>query len=494
MKKKKGIIKIIKAIIAIFICLLIFVSVGEQSKGLAMIEPVFSKPNMVVITTDDQDLSALWVMPNVQRLADQGITFANNFVSYSLCAPSRATFLTGQYAHNHGVLSNIFNGKQSGGYVMLDHTNTLPVWLQNAGYYTGHIGKYLNGYGIQDSPTVAGEPPYEVPAGWSEWYGTLDPWTYHYYGYFVNENGKIKYYGHSPEDYNTDVFANQALSFIQRAAKLSSPFFLSLNFLTPHAEWAGTTWQAPVPPYRYWGTFNQQPLPRPPSFNEKVVNDKPYFIQNQPLLSEEEIAQLENNYRRRLESLLAVDEAIGHIVRTLSHLGLLDQTIIFFTSDNGFLLGEHRIRGKILLYEESIQVPLVVGGGVVKQGLVYEELTVNIDLAPTMVELAGASAGRVIDGRSLVPLLRRKEVVWRNDFLLESFTAGRPFRGVRSQEWVYGEHYGGQGVIVDLELYDLPADQYQLLSLHRNPLYQPLIQQFQSRLAVLKSCHGQECW
>lgn len=484
--------RISKVLVIIFFGL--FLSIGGNGsriglRGASGATSSSSSPNIVVIMTDDQNPSSLWVMPNVQKLASQGAVFANNFVSFSLCCPSRATFLTGQYAHNHGVKGNL---PPEGGYGNLDHTNTLPVWLQNSGYYTAHVGKYLNGYGVQDSSTVAGEPPYEIPPGWSEWYGTLDPSTYSYFDYFINENGQINYYGSNTTDYNSDVFSRKAVFFIQRAAQSTSPFFLSVSFLAPHAG-AGNLPLAPVPAPRHQGIFSNEPLPKSPSFNEKNVSDKPPGVQELPLLNEEDIANITYAYQRRLESLLAVDEAVGQMVSTLTDLGLLDNTLIFFTSDNGFLLGEHRIpSGKIFLYEESIRVPLIVSGPGVKSGVVSNELAVNVDLAPTLVEMAGASAGRLMDGRSLVPFLTGGSVSeWRSDFLLESFIPGPSYTGVRSKRWVYAEH-DPSGMI--REFYDLFYDRYQLFSLQDDPYYQPLIQQFHKRLLVLRQCQGQGCW
>jgi N-acetylglucosamine-6-sulfatase len=178
-------------------------------------------PNVLVIMTDDQTVESVRVMTNVKRLLrDRGATFANSFVTYALCCPSRATFLTGQYAHNHGVLGNV---PPAGGYAKLDHTNTLPVWLQDAGYYTAHLGKYLNGYGRAD--------PTEIPPGYDEWRGSVDPSTYRFYGYKLNENGRLTTY----ETYQTDLYAQKAARIIRRRAPSAQPFFLWVAFLAPHS-------------------------------------------------------------------------------------------------------------------------------------------------------------------------------------------------------------------------------------------------------------------
>ena len=185
------------------------------------------RPNIVVIMTDDQTLESMRVMGGVKRsLAAEGTTFERAFVSNALCCPSRATLFSGQYSHNHGVIGN---QPPDGGYERLDKSNWLPVWLQRAGYRTVHIGKFLNRYGIRN--------PVEMPAGWSEWYASVDPSTYSFYGYTLNENGLLNTYGldFNPIYYSTDYYAERALSVVRRMGDTRTPFFLSLAFLAPHS-------------------------------------------------------------------------------------------------------------------------------------------------------------------------------------------------------------------------------------------------------------------
>jgi len=157
-------------------------AVGARERGgSALAAPPTQRPNVLVLETDDQTLAEMEVLPNVKQLiGDQGVTFDNNFDSFSLCCPSRASFLTGQYSHNNNVRGN---APPVGGYQALDKSNTLAVWLERAGYYTVHLGKFLNGYG---RPT-----PTEIPPGWSEWHGSVDPTTYRYYNYTLNEGGEL---------------------------------------------------------------------------------------------------------------------------------------------------------------------------------------------------------------------------------------------------------------------------------------------------------------
>ena len=377
---------------------IVAVAAFNGSAGQAQNPPAF-RPNVVMIMTDDQTVESMRVMPNVKALlADQGVTFDNSFVSYALCCPSRATYLTGQYAHNHGVMGN---AAPNGGYYKLDSTNTLPVWLQRGGYQTIHLGKYLNGYGTRNAT--------EVPPGWGLWYGSVDPTTYRFYNYTLNENGKTVNYGTGTANYQTDVYAQKAVNLIAGQAADPRPFFLSVAFLAPHSgaprdpdDPSGLGTPSPAPRHR--NVFRTQALPIPPSFNEADVSDKPAGVRNRPLLTAGRINGIREMYQQRLESLLAVDEAVARIVNQLSAIGKLDQTYIIFTSDNGFFHGEHRVpQGKVLLYEPSIRVPLIIRGPNIPAGQHRSQFVENIDLAPTIVAATGVQPGRVMDGRSLLP-------------------------------------------------------------------------------------------
>jgi arylsulfatase A-like enzyme len=457
---------------------------GATSRAQTTNAPQPPRPNVVVIETDDQTLESVRVMKNVEDLlAKQGTTFDNNFVSFSLCCPSRSTFLTGQYAHNHGVLGN---SAPAGGYYKLDSSNTLPVWLQRAGYYTAHLGKYLNGYGTRN--------PTEIPPGWSEWHGSVDPSTYRYFGYTLNENGTLATFGSDPASYQTDVYAAKAVDIIRRRVPADQPLFLWFTPLAPHS---GRPRDAddprnlatPSPAPRHRNRFASEPLPMPPSFNEQDVSDKPIGIRSRPLLSAAAVAAIRENYQQRLESLLAVDEAVASIVNALRETGELDRTLIVFTSDNGFFHGEHRIRtGKVLLYEPSIRVPLIVRGPGVPRGRHLTQLVANIDLAPTIVDAAEAKADRKMDGRSLLPLLRDPGLEWGRDLLIERGPDSNPanvFSAIRSRNYLYAEYGNGEQ-----ELYDLAKDPYELASQHANPAYAALKASLAARLARLRTCAG----
>ena len=446
------------------------------------------RPNILVLETDDQTLAEMEVLPNVRRLiGDEGVTFDNNFDSFSLCCPSRASLLTGQYSHNNGVRGN---APPEGGYYKLDSTNTLAVWLKNGGYYTVHLGKYLNGYGTRN--------PTEIPPGWSEWRGSVDPSTYRYYNYTLNENGVLTTYCATPDPscYQTDVYREKADAFIrERAGK--GPFFFWVAFLADHA---GTPREAgdpanlgtPVPAPRYRNRFQGTPLPRPASFNEADVSDKPAAIRNRPLLGPRRIAAIQENWQQRRETLLAVDDAVASIVDTLRSTGQLDNTLILFTSDNGFFHGEHRVaNGKVLLYEPSIRVPLLMrwtGNTTLPRGVHRSQLTMNVDYAETMLAAAGVKPGRIEDGVSLLPLWRDGGKELGRDLLIDNTPGNGHFDAIRSRHFLYAEYANG-----DRELYDLAKDPDELQSQHANPSFDAIKTALAARLHTLVSCAGRTC-
>jgi N-acetylglucosamine-6-sulfatase len=442
-----------------------------------------SRPNIVVIMTDDQTLASMSVLSKTRRLiGHQGMTFANNVVSFPLCCPSRATFLTGQYAHNHHVMGN---RAPAGGYSSFDEQETtMPVALQREGYDTIHIGKYLNGYGRGST---------DVPPGWTDFRGSIDPSTYLYFNFTLNVNGRTHTYGTRPSNYQTDVYARLAEDVITRHRGQDAPFFLSVAFLAPHAEARegvdeGVTGRA-VPAPRHAHRFGHAPLPRPPSFDEPDVSDKPAFVSTRPRLSPAVRAAMTRGYRAGLASLLAVDDAVERIIGALDADGVLDDTVVIFTSDNGFFRGEHRIPdNKVHLYEPSIRVPLLVRGPGVARGTTRDALVANIDLAPTILDLAGATPLRAMDGRSLVPDLATERNGPPRQILLESGTPRDPVRGVRTDRYVYVEHPTGER-----ELYDLDADPDELDNRADDPAMADVRADLAQRLDELRTCAGRSC-
>ncbi len=436
---------------------------------------------MLVILTDDQTVESVRVMDRTRkRLADEGTTFSNAVVSYPMCCPSRATELTGQYAHNHKVLGNY---PPDGGYGRLDHSNTLPVWLQEAGYETAHVGKYLNGY---TGP--------EVPAGWTHWFGLSDPSTYRVYDYTVIDDGRPVHYGEAESDYQTDVLARKAEEILRGMIRSGHPFFLNVAPVPPHQERSDEDARGtpPRPAPRHQGMFADEPLPAKASYDEPDVADKPPHIRRLPRLGPAKKELILRTYRARLESLQAVDDLVGRLVDVLEETGQLDRTVIVFASDNGFFLGEHRIAdGKLLPYEESIRVPLIVRGGGFPAGHTAEQPVANIDLAPTLVQLTGARARRKMDGRSLLPLALDPSLGLDRSVLIEggSRNSAKPsYEAIRTSRWLYVEYRTGAR-----ELYDLQADPLQLRSRHDAPALKAVRTDLARRLARLRTCAGPSC-
>src|SRR5438874_6745471 len=465
----------------------IAVATSERG-GSARAAAAPQRPNVLVLETDDQTLAEMEVLPNVRRLiGDQGVTFDNNFDSFSLCCPSRATFLTGQYSHNNGVRGN---APPQGGYQALDKSNTLAVWLQRGGYYTVHLGKFLNGYGRAN--------PTEIPPGWSEWHGAVDPTTYRYYNYTLNAGGTLHTFCATPQPscYQTDVYRDKANEIIRRRAA-EGPFFLWVAFLGDHSgaprepddpPQLGT----PVPAPRHHDALKGTPLPQPPSFNEADVSDKPRAIRQRPLLNARQVAAIQENWQQRRETLMSVDEAVASIVETLRQTGELDNTFILFTSDNGFFHGEHRVsNGKVLWYEPSIHLPLLLrwtGNRSLPRGVHRSQLTMNIDDAETILDAARVQPGRREDGVSLLPFWRDRGKEIGRDLLIDNSPGAGHFDGIRTLRYKYAEYANG-----DRELYDLRADPYELQSQHGNAAFAARKASLAARLHALVACSGATC-
>jgi N-acetylglucosamine-6-sulfatase len=458
-------------------------------------------PNIVLVLTDDLDLElgSLAYMPNLQQLLiDQGASFENSIVPLSLCCPSRSTILTGQYTHNHQVYTN---SAPNGGYQKFFNSGleatTLATALQGAGYQTVLLGKYLNGYPLQADPL-------HVPVGWSEWYSPMSGNAYAGLDYTMNENGTPVYYGTLPEDYLTDVISAKADDFIVRAAAAGDPFFVYLAPYNPH--------QPATPPVRFQNLFPGVQAPRTPSFNEADVSDKPQFIRDLPLLTDSQIADLDDLYRHRLQCMQAVDELIANLVATLDATHQLANTYIVFTSDNGYHEGQHRLKdGKYTAYEPDLRVPLIVRGPGVGAAVSLVSLASEVDLAPTFAELAQATLPLPTDGRSLVPLFGAPPPTdWRQIHLFEEYptgtsdewkmdgtleppdggeqpTAGLRFTGLRTASYKYVEYDTGER-----EYYDLVADPDELQNLYSS-LNVGLREQLAQTLAGLSGCAADSC-
>ena len=501
------------------------------------------RPNILVVMTDDMNQADLAFMPKTRRLlAKQGTTFTNAITSFPLCCPSRATFLTGQYEHNHGVGGNFY---PEGWYGIPGRNNTLATWLGAGGYRTDLIGKMLNGYGAIDGHG-------EIPPGFDQWHGLLDVSAYDYYNFEMNDNGRLRTWGDPDFARKLVEFANievdpaghqepvrhprkadggdgaGALHLLGR--QRSEPVLARCH--RPHHEQAarsreekkeavlhlvearrpasrgrldhldGTPRSRSTARPRYEQLSKSFQLPRPPSFNEADVSDKATDVtKHTPPLTNAQINQLQLDYEGRGGSLRAVDDKVGRMVKTLHHSGQLADTVIVFTSDNGWMQGEHRIPGdKFLPYEESLGVPLIFRGPGIARGRRINRQVANIDIAPTLAALARVKARRQMDGISLVPTLRGRRKPPKRALAVEAprplfegaipqNTWDRPYMGVRTQRYTYVVYTETS----EEELYDRRADPYELTNVAQNPAYAGVRAHLSALTQRLHVCRGRGC-
>jgi N-acetylglucosamine-6-sulfatase len=417
-----------------------------------------SQPNLLLILTDDQDyeLGSLDFMPKVKKhLTDRGVFFERFYVNTALCCPSRATLLRGQFCHNTNVtnLAEPWGGAHK--YLRLNlYQDDLATWLQNAGYHTAHIGKFLNGYNMQD----INHP------GFTTWLPLVDPGQYDYYNSTFKFPGNL--YKNFPGVHQVDVITNLTLTVMAQAAiEEQKPFFIQVASVATHQSWQqpgswvpppehcplrkpdGTIGCHPVPAHRHADAFPDLKAPRPPSYNEsdETQNLRPSFLKNFPTFNEEQAEAADLFYRDRIRTLLSVDEMVETFVKFLEEKNLLDNTIIMYTSDNGYHIGEHRMNGgKREAYEEDIHVPFIIRGPRIPHGVVLNDvLGSNVDIAPTFADFAGVTVPDWVDGRSLVPVVSKtKKSSEQTDSSDDSTLQPASRIGVQSRQLTYVEHYG----------------------------------------------------
>jgi arylsulfatase A-like enzyme len=409
--------------------------------------------NFIVIITDDQSADSLPhdppAMPYLQQATgdpdEHWIVFRNGYVNTPLCCPSRATMLTGRYAHEHGVLTND-HGQ------VLDESATIAAWLDDAGYHTGLVGKYLNLYPFDRGPYV--------PQGWDRWWGKEQGSRFSLYRDFtLLEQGIPRHFGDAEEEYSTDVLADRAIEFLQQAPS-DEPFFLWFAPLAPHPPW--------VSPARHAGMYARMPISTPPSIGEPDVTDKPAWVQGLPGLDLDARVDLLQSRRESFETLIAVDEAIRRIVEALEARGDLDHTVIVYVSDNGFSFGEHRWVKKTCPYEECARVPFLIRYPFADRR-VEHTLVSAVDLAPTIADLAGVQPTIGFSGASLTPLLAEGDASGLPDSVYSEWAGDETIPQwwqIRTPEFAYIELATGER-----ELYDLVADPYQLDNVVEDPGY-----------------------
>ncbi|MGN6129497.1 MAG: sulfatase family protein [Nocardioidaceae bacterium] len=486
------------------------------------------QPNIVVIMADDARNDDLRFMPNVRHLiGDKGVRFVNTFSPQPLCCPARASVDTGQYSHNHHVWSHV----SPYGFRALRDKETLPVWLHRAGYDTTFLGKYLNGYGEQRLRNGKSSLRY-VPPGWTDWEGSvdggvkaspqLDGGTYRYYDTTVNMNGTLVPHRGT---YQTYLYSHLAQLMFRREARSPRPFFSWLSFVAPHhglphesddpppmvrSDGKRETFGNPARPPDVWGRFDDMVKRAPGYHGEKDVSDKPFFIRDNPPLSEAEQQAVLEDTRQRAEALSVLDDEVAHLMAVLRRTGELKHTYVVFTSDNGYFLGEHRMRqGKILPYEPSLRVPLLIRGPGIPAGQVRTDPFLMTDFAPTFLQAAGAPIPAMVDGVGMLGVAQHGDRGWTRGILTETgpravgsdvaesdnFLVAKggpsPLRfsqGVRTGRYLYVEHASRER-----ELYDLKSDPREVTNLVDRPGMRRVRRALAHELDVLRNCVGRAC-
>ncbi|MEV6032977.1 sulfatase [Nonomuraea sp. NPDC052116] len=469
------------------------------------------RPNVVMILADDLDdrTTPYWdAMPKTKALLQQtGLTFTNSFVTTPICCAARASILTGKYGHNSHVLTNF---GEFGGFAAFEangnENRTFVKYLHDAGYRTGMAGKYLNG--LEDSPE-------HIPPGWDDWNAGVTQTLYTGYNYTLNENGTMVQYGDQPSDYQVDVVAAKSNAFIKESSAGGKPFFWYAASTAPHL---------PMPPPPRYADRRFGPTPHLANFQEKDVSDKPTWLkQSKTVRSALVAATNDRDYHNRMGTLLALDDMVAGIVKTLKETGEYDNTYLIFASDNGYNLGAHRLVQKMAPYEESTRVPLVVSGPHVKRGATTA-MTTSIDYGPTILDLAGVPIPGDVDGASLVPLFGgRTPGGWRTDFfgqyagdgvtdrdgIFQEYTPGDTkevylidvpsWSSLRTERYVYTRWYDLERSAAkrEYELYDLATDPYELHNLlataKGRERHAGLVARLNKRMAELSSCQGATC-
>lgn len=455
------------ALILVLMC-----SEKSQSKQVQTSE-VSPRPNVLVITTDDLDLATYEAVPELQAMLDeQGVVFENSFVTNPLCCPSRATFLRGQYAHNTGVMTNIPPYGGYGRYSELGRErNDLPVWLGREGYRTGFFGKYMNGYGNS-----------AVPPGWDRFHVTAHGERYR------NDSGWHKY---EPGEWRDDVSTAAAARFIGRQERAGKPFFAWVSLLSPHAEANRVDYDAPR---RYRGSGA-----RAASLPEKASRDydlrgKPEWVMENRSFARSNPPDLEGDFRDRVNMMRGTADNLRRLLTVLEKSGHAEDTYVIFTSDNGYMMGEHYIRpSKLAPYDESIRVPLVMRGPGIAKGETVESIATNNDLAPTITHLTRSKTPAFVDGRSLKRMIDGRTV--RKRTLVEHLATresqfGNPvpttYRMVRDERYAYVEYESGER-----ELYDTTEDPLQMRNIVESEPQRAA--ELSTHLQKLAGCRAEGC-
>jgi N-acetylglucosamine-6-sulfatase len=462
----------------------------QESAPVVPAAEAVAEPNIVLVLTDDLSDDLVPFMPNLLAMQREGTTFTNYTVTDSLCCPSRASILTGNYPHNTHIVKN--NGTD-GGFKLFhsrgEENSTLATDLKSAGYRTAFYGKYMNEYWPRAS-FDGGKTPY-VPPGWDEWAAGGD--AYKGFDYELNENGKVRKYGSRPQDYLTDVLSAKAQNFITASATAKTPFLVEVATYTPHLPYTPAPQDAQA--------FPGLTAPRTPAWDTVPVDAPPWLINHSPMPAWQK-KMIDASFRKRVQSVQAIDRMLAALRATLDKAGVAAGTTVVFSSDNGYHMGEHRLNpGKMTAFETDIRVPLIAVGHGVRAGQTISAPAENIDLRPTFADLAGLPVNPAVDGRSLQPLLSGTlPHQWRTAALIEhSDPATDPkdpdynrysenippsYDALRTPAFTYVEYVGGSR-----EYYDLRSDPHQMLNLSKG-LDPERLSRLHDALQALNTCAG----
>jgi arylsulfatase A-like enzyme len=450
--------------------------------------PAIDRPNVLMLTLDDLSATDLAAMPRTRELlAEQGTTLTQGLAPTPICAPARASLLTGQYAHNHGVVT--IDGR-GGGFKAFKDERTLPVWLRAAGYDTMFAGKYLNGYGVRN--------PRYVPPGWHHWRASVDYSTYSFVKTRFNVDGHVV----KPHGYSTDILArytDEMLAEHRHGAQRSRPWFMWVNYVAPHhggprepddpkENWGhGRDLRTTTPAPRDRNTFRHAQLPHTPAMWEKNRHGNPHAGRHAPAGYR---AAVREAHQQRLESVQAVDRAVGRTMATLRRTGELGRTVVVLTSDNGFQVGQHNLVGKLWFYDASVRIPIIMRGPGIPQHRKVDTPVTNPDLAVTIAALAGARPTRAVDGVDVLPWLSRPDQ--KRAIPIEAYPVKggvhRIYSGLRYGDFTYVRSRSGYE-----ELYDRSTDPGELVNVAKRPAYRKVVRQLRGWERKYRDCAGASC-
>lgn len=479
-----------------------------------------ARPNILVVLSDDQRADHLGVnghpvlhTPNLDKLAGEGMNFRNAFASSTACTPNRTCLLTGQYERKHGVNFNSASSLKEEAW-----DRTYPMLLKDAGYYVGYVGKNHTPIGM--SGLKVGYNSGVMEKSFNYWYGNHNHSTFY-------PQKMFSIYGNAKAHTQVEIFTEGALNFISfnnefagvgqflKSRPPGQPFCLLVNLNVPHNKGTGTMRLLPKDPELYKSAYRDRikdlPIPSTYLAEHEIKRPKlPNHVYNGQYIHSYDYVKNRNDLRERMvrvcQTVEGMDRMVGALMEELEKVGAAENTVTFFTSDHGIQHGEHGLGGKVLLYEESLRVPMIIHDPRVpakKRAGTSDELVVSIDLAPTILDLAGLPVDKEMQGVSLAPLMHKKNIDWRNDFFAENMFTGQNYpriEAVREKELKYIRYFSrsptrpyhkllvasieGEPPIFE-ELYDLSRDPQEIKNLVGDQNYRMDLKRLRKRCQEL---------